>query len=113
MYESEPIQGLKGYDSIDYAYDKYAPKNGVEKEIVTLCNEMAEFLIKKNRAYGNSAVEPVRVFSKANNQEQLLVRIDDKLSRFFKGTEFPGDNDIDDLIGYLVLLKIAMRDNWR
>jgi hypothetical protein len=91
----------------------YAPKNGVEKEIVTLCNEMAEFLIKKNRAYGNSALEPVRVFSKANNQEQLLVRIDDKLSRFFKGTEFPGDNDIDDLIGYLVLLKIAMRDNWR
>jgi len=74
---------------------------------------MAEFLIKKNRAYGNSALEPVRVFSKANNQEQLLVRIDDKLSRFFKGTEFPGDNDIDDLIGYLVLLKIAMRDNWR
>jgi len=113
MYESEPIQGLKGYDSIDYSYDKYAPKNGVEKEIITLCNEMAEFLIKKNRAYGNSALEPVRVFSKAGNQEQLLVRIDDKLSRFFKGTEFPGDNDIDDLIGYLVLLKIAMRDNWR
>jgi len=24
-----------------------------------------------------------------------------------KGTEYPGDNDIDDLIGYLVLLKIA------
>jgi hypothetical protein len=113
MYESEPIQGLKGYDSSVDAYNKYAPKNGVEKEIVTLCNEMAEFLIKKNRAYGNSALEPVRVFSKADNQEQLLVRIDDKLSRFFKGTEFPGDNDIDDLIGYLVLLKIAMRDNWR
>jgi hypothetical protein len=24
-----------------------------------------------------------------------------------KGTDYPGDNDIDDLIGYLVLLKIA------
>ena len=113
MYESEPIQGLKGYDSPDSSYKKYAPRNSVEKEIVTLCNEMSEFLIKKNRAYGNSALEPVRMFSKADNKEQLLVRIDDKLSRFFKGTEFPGDNDIDDLIGYLVLLKIAMRDNWR
>ena len=42
-----------------------------------------------------------------------VTKIDDKLSRFFKGKEFPGDNDIDDLIGYLVLLKVAKRDNWR
>jgi hypothetical protein len=100
-------------NSIDNAYDNFAPRNGVEKEITDICNEMADFLIGKNRAYGNSALEPVRVFSKANNTEQLLVRIDDKLSRFLKGKEFPGDNDIDDLIGYLVLLKVAKRDNWR
>jgi hypothetical protein len=42
-----------------------------------------------------------------------MVRIDDKLSRFARGGEFPGDNDIDDLIGYLVLLKVALRNNWR
>jgi hypothetical protein len=36
-----------------------------------------------------------------------MSRIDDKLNRLMKGTEYPGDNDIDDLIGYLVLLKIA------
>jgi hypothetical protein len=112
MYESEPIQGLKEYTSIDYAYEKYAPRNKVEREITTICNEMAKFLVGKNRAYGNSALEPVRVFSKSDNIEQLLVRIDDKLSRFMKGTEFPGDNDIDDLIGYLVLLKVAKRNDW-
>ncbi len=28
-----------------------------------------------------------------------------------KGTDYPGDNDIDDLIGYLVLLKIAKAKN--
>jgi len=100
-------------NNLDDAYDKFAPKNGVEREINSICSEMADFLISKNRAYGNSALEPVRVFSKSGNQEQLLVRIDDKLSRFFKGKEFPGDNDIDDLIGYLVLLKVAKRDNWR
>ena len=99
--------------NLDDTYDKFAPKNGVEREINTICSEMADFLISKNRAYGNSALEPVRVFSKSDNTEQLLVRIDDKLSRFFRGTEFPGDNDIDDLIGYLVLLKVAKRDNWR
>jgi hypothetical protein len=45
--------------------------------------------------------------------EQILVRIDDKLSRFARGSDYPGDNDIDDLIGYLVLLKVAHRNNWR
>jgi hypothetical protein len=64
-------------------------------------------LQEKNVAYGDSALDPVRIFSKSSAVEQLLVRIDDKLSRFARGTSFPGDNDIDDLIGYLVLLKIA------
>ena len=77
------------------------------REILDSCHEMAHMLIKKNIAYGNSALDPVRIFSKAEPKEQLYVRIDDKLSRLMKGTDYPGDNDIDDLIGYLVLLKIA------
>ena len=76
-------------------------------EIWQTCHEIAHMLIKKNIAYGNSALDPVRIFSKAGPREQLHVRIDDKLNRLMKGTEYPGDNDIDDLIGYLVLLKIS------
>ena len=87
--------------------------NNTEKEIWYICEELAWFLIDKNRAYGNSALDPVRIFSSSDNIEQLKVRIDDKLSRFMRGNEFPGDNDIDDLIGYLVLLKVAQRNNWR
>ena len=87
--------------------------NQTEKEIWDICEELAWFLIDKNRAYGNSALEPVRVFSSSDNIEQLKVRIDDKLSRFMRGNDYPGDNDIDDLIGYLVLLKVAQRNNWR
>jgi len=68
---------------------------------------LENMLVKKNIAYGNSALDPVRIFSKAGPREQLHVRIDDKLNRLMKGTDYPGDNDIDDLIGYLVLLKIA------
>lgn len=93
--------------------DNYKPVNKTEKEIVECCENIKELLISKNRAYGNSALDPVRIFSKHDNSEQLLVRIDDKLSRFARGNEFPGDNDIDDLIGYLILLKVAKRDNWR
>jgi hypothetical protein len=77
------------------------------KEILDTCHEIAHMLVKKNIAYGNSALDPIRIFSKAGSREQLHVRIDDKLNRLMKGTDYPGDNDIDDLIGYLVLLKIA------
>ena len=84
------------------------PQNDVERNIRAVCDSLSDLLIKKNRAYGNSALEPVRIFSKADNVEQLKVRIDDKLSRFVRGHEYMGDNDIDDLMGYLVLLKIAI-----
>jgi len=77
------------------------------KRIWETTHEIAHMLIKKNIAYGNSALDPIRIFSKADAREQLHVRIDDKLSRIMRGTEYVGDNDIDDLIGYLVLLKIA------
>ncbi len=80
-------------------------------EILQTCHSIAHMLIKKNIAYGNSALEPVRIFSKADPREQLHVRIDDKLSRIMRGTEYVGDNDIDDLIGYLVSLKIAKEKN--
>ncbi len=89
--------------------DLYLLTVGTEagREIFDACHEIAHMLVKKNIAYGNSALDPVRVFSKAGPREQLYVRIDDKLNRLMKGTDYPGDNDIDDLIGYLVLLKIA------
>jgi len=64
------------------------------REIYDSCHEIAHMLIKKNIAYGNSALEPVRIFSRADAREQLHVRIDDKLSRIMKGTSYVGDNDI-------------------
>jgi hypothetical protein len=78
-----------------------------EESIDRVVSEIKEMLIAKNRAYGDSALEPVRVFSKAETVEQLYVRIDDKLSRVKRGHEYPGDDTISDLIGYLVLLLIA------
>lgn len=80
-------------------------------KIIVECLEIAEMLIKKNISYGNSALEPIRIFSKADSKEQIRVRIDDKLNRIQNDQAFPGDNDIDDLIGYLILLKIANKSN--
>ena len=73
--------------------------------------QIEAFLHDKNDAYGNSALDPVRVFSRTDTAEQLRVRIDDKLSRLMRGGEYPGDDTVLDLIGYLVLLRIAERSD--
>lgn len=78
-----------------------------EDSINRILRSIETMLIDKNRAYGDSALEPVRVFSKSDTIEQLYVRIDDKLSRVQRGHEYPGDDTIFDLVGYLVLLLIA------
>jgi hypothetical protein len=80
-----------------------------QKEISQVCDDIKSFLIAKNVSYGDSALEPIRIFSKSDSVEQIAIRIDDKLSRVSRGHEFAGDDTIDDLIGYLILLKIARK----
>jgi hypothetical protein len=75
--------------------------------IADVCDNIKNMLIEKNKSYGDSALDPVRIFSKASSDEQIKIRIDDKLSRISRGSEFYGDNDLDDLIGYLILLKVS------
>ena len=82
----------------------------VQKGIVVECDALKALLLEKNRRYGNSALEPRRVFSKASATEQLLVRIDDKLSRIAAGHGGEPDEDtVQDLLGYLILLRVSRR----
>ena len=71
------------------------------------CEKVKAMLLKKNQSYGNSAAEPVRIFSKVGAVEQINVRIDDKLSRLPRGNEYPGDDTELDLIGYLILKRVV------
>ena len=84
--------------------------NEMELKISAVCDDIKELLIHKNRKYGNSALQPNRIFSKCSATEQLLVRIDDKLNRIMKGAGLLATDEdvVNDLIGYLVLLKISM-----
>lgn len=68
--------------------------------------EVRGMLLKKNAAYGNSALQPVRCFSKADPVEQILVRIDDKISRLMRGATAGEDTEMD-LLGYLIILRMA------
>jgi len=81
-------------------------RSGFEAQVRSECHQLAEMLIAKNIAYGNSALQPVRIFSRADVTEQLKVRIDDKLSRLARGSD-AGEDVTLDLLGYIVLLRIA------
>ena len=91
----EPRRAREVYDHDAFATD-------LDKVLA----EVRKMLISKNLAYGDSALSPLRVFSKASTMEQLFVRIDDKLSRLKRG-EAAGEDVLADLRGYLVLVRIA------
>jgi len=84
-----------------------------QTHIAMICDEIKELLLEKNKKYGDSALNPARIFSKADTTEQILVRIDDKLNRIQKGAGLLANDEdvINDLIGYLVLLKISLVKN--
>lgn len=87
-----------------------APSGNFSDAVNEVLGMVEETLITKNKLYGDSALKPARVFSKADSVEQLKVRIDDKLSRIQRGKEeLDTEDTILDLIGYLVLLKIAQK----
>lgn len=92
----------KQMNDLDY------PHSDVETSIVNQCNAIKEVLLEKNRKYGNSAINPKRIFSRADTIEQINVRIDDKLSRIASGqTDDTEDAELD-LIGYLILKRVAI-----
>ena len=78
-----------------------------KEEVSSILDDIRDMLVSKNEKYGNSALEPIGVFSKLSPKEGLLIRIDDKLKRIKNGSLHKDDEDVvNDLIGYLVLLKI-------
>ena len=79
-----------------------------QNSIKWICNEIRDLLLSKNKAYGDSAIEPENIFSKLDNAQAICARIDDKLSRIKNvGLDDKTEDTLDDLIGYLILLKIA------
>lgn len=82
-----------------------------QDQLYQVINEITEMLISKNQKYGNSAIEPLGIFSDLSPEEGLKVRIDDKLKRIKNGSLDKDDEDvINDLIGYLVILKMLQKN---
>lgn len=80
-------------------------------QIIKECEAVKQLLLEKNNAYGDAALNGLRVFSKLSPEEGIMIRIDDKLSRIKNRGIAPETEDtVMDLIGYLILLRIAMSE---
>ena len=82
-----------------------------QDKIKAVGKEVIDLLIEKNESYGDSALDPANVFANGSAVDNLCARIDDKLMRIkTQGFRGYGEDNVKDLIGYLILLKIALED---
>jgi hypothetical protein len=93
----------------------------VRRLIKEECRSIEKLLLTKNKDYGNSALEPLSVFSSLTPIEALKARIDDKIRRVQNITKMMAKKPSSkvhheslsqseaDLIGYLILKRVIDR----
>lgn len=90
-------------------YKKFPLNLTTKDKIKAVGQDIIDLLIEKNESYGDSALEPANVFADGSAVDNLCARIDDKLMRIKnQGFRGYGEDNVKDLIGYLILLKIAL-----
>ena len=94
-----------------YDYDRNGPlTSAFDLKLDMELTKIGELLKSKNKAYGNTALNPLGIFSKLDASEALRARIDDKLARISnKGINDQTEDTVSDLIGYLLLLKMSKK----
>lgn len=80
--------------------------NDTQKKIELVFNNMRDLVLEKNKRYGDSALNPIKCFSKVSADESIRIRLDDKLKRIMNASEIR-KNDVADIIGYLSLLCVS------
>ena len=91
--------------------NNWHPDAEMKDKIQFQCRMISDLLCKKNESYGDSACSPLQIFSKLDADDAICARIDDKLSRIAnRGLNGETEDTLFDLIGYLVLLQIARKD---
>jgi len=89
--------------------DEESPKLNFDWHLDKVSKQITDLLKSKNKAYGNTALNPSNVFSKLDATEAICARLDDKLARIKnKGINDKTEDTVDDIIGYLLLLKMSM-----
>lgn len=88
------------------AIEEESTLDEAQELIAQECDKVKKLLLSKNRKYGNSVLDPERIFSKSNTIEQINVRLDDKLSRIKTQEEDDKEDSEFDIIGYLIIKRV-------
>lgn len=99
----------RGLSSPLFAFPGYAcgmTEDNFEQNVRRILGEVGDLLVERNREYGNSALDPIGVFSKASREDQLATQLDHKLSRVARGGD-PSNDTLRDIAGYVTLMLIA------
>jgi hypothetical protein len=96
-------------------------KANTQELISAVAHNLGELVVEKNKRYGDSALNPLRIFARhvqplpsatgtdilneIQSYNQILTRLDDKLKRIQNGGELL-KNDVADVMGYLILLCV-------
>lgn len=83
------------------------------RDLDSVLASLRMMLIDKNKKYGDSALNPLRIMSQASAIEQIKVRIDDKLSRWVHGDGTETEDVIQDLAGYFIIYRMAEQRQMR
>lgn len=102
---------MSALDDRTSVFDAIDGKHGEDQRAIAEQGlAVVAMLLRKNRAYGSSAFDPIRVFARGLSAlDQIHVRMDDKLSRLARGHDIDGEDTILDLAGYCVLELVARR----
>ena len=80
-----------------------------QQKIKDILSGVTDLILYKNRKYGDSAINPKKIFYKGDSTNSILIRLDDKIGRVMSSTEEkPRVNDVADIIGYCTLLLVSM-----
>lgn len=83
----------------------------VNSLIIDECDRIKELLLQKNTAYNNSLYAAPPLFD-VDPKLGLMARINDKLNRIKQvGISDVTEDSLDDLIGYLIHLRVSYKLN--
>ena len=100
---------IKLSDSYIHAHMNEALYTDTQAKLMDVLDGMKSLLLYKNRKYGDSAINPKKVFYKGDATNSILIRLDDKIGRIMSNTDsIPRVNDVADIIGYCTLLLVSM-----
>lgn len=99
------------YDSYIFDYDyKDWDEKSTSWKINFVATLLSKVLKRKNEKYGDSALNPNKIFSKLEADNSILIRLDDKMNRIINADELRL-NDFFDVMGYM-WLYIITRPDW-